>query len=155
MPMPRSSLVAIAEILKRYIFFIISHADHPLRNPADFAGKTVGILSDGGAKENLLDMMLAATAFRRQGAASGVGNAPGAFEFVKQGRIAGFIATSDTVFQLQTDKQPIVAWSTDHAAPCPGQVYMTSGEPSRRMPTSSRASFAPWRLHRCHACSRR
>ena len=55
-----------------------------------------------------------------------VGNAPGAFEFVKQGRIAGFIATSDTVFQLQTDKQPVNAWSTDDAAPCPGQVYMTS-----------------------------
>jgi NitT/TauT family transport system substrate-binding protein len=55
-----------------------------------------------------------------------VGNAPGAFEFVKQGRIAGFIATSDTVFQLQADKQPVVAWSTDEFAPCPGQVYMTS-----------------------------
>jgi NitT/TauT family transport system substrate-binding protein len=121
------SLVAIAEIFQRDIFYVISHSDHPLRNPADFAGKTIGIVSDGGATENLLDMMLAATGVpadkvQRQA----VGNAPGAFEFVKQGRIAGFIATSDTVFQLQTDKQPIVAWSTDDAAPCPGQVYMTS-----------------------------
>jgi NitT/TauT family transport system substrate-binding protein len=121
------SLVAIAEIFQRDIFYVISQADRPLRNPADFAGKTIGIVSDGGATENLLDMMLVATGVpadkvQRQA----VGNAPGAFEFVKQGRIAGFIATSDTVFQLQTDKQPIVAWSTDDAAPCPGQVYMTS-----------------------------
>jgi ABC-type nitrate/sulfonate/bicarbonate transport system substrate-binding protein len=121
------SLVAIAEIFQRDIFYVISHSDKPLRNAGDLAGKTVGIVSQGGATENLLDMMLAgagipADAVQRQA----VGNAPDAFEFVKQGRIAGFIATSDTVFQLQTDKQPVVAWSTDEAAPCPGQVYMTS-----------------------------
>ncbi len=121
------SLVALAEIVQRDIFYVISHAEKPLRNPQDFAGKKVGIVSEGGATENLLDMMLAASgvpanAVERQS----VGNAPGAFEFVKQGRIAAFIATSDTVFQLQTDKQPIVAWSTDETAPCPGQVYMTS-----------------------------
>ena len=121
------SLVAIAEIVQRDIFYVISHADKPLRNAQDFAGKKLGIVSEGGATENLLDMMLAASgvpanAVERQS----VGNAPVAFEFVKQGRIAGFIATSDTVFQLQTDKQPVVAWSTDEGAPCPGQVYMTS-----------------------------
>ena len=121
------SLIAIAEIFQRDLFYVISHADKPLRNTADLAGKTVGIVSEGGATENLLDMMLAASgvpsdSVQRQS----VGNAPGAFEFVKQGRISGFIATSDTVFQLQTDKQPVVAWSTDDAAPCPGQVYMTS-----------------------------
>jgi ABC-type nitrate/sulfonate/bicarbonate transport system substrate-binding protein len=122
-----ASLVAIAEIFQRDIFYVIAHADHPLRNPADFAGKTIGIVSDGGATENLLDMMLAATGVQAdQVQRQAVGNAPGAFELVKQGRIAGFIATSDTVFQLQTDKQPIVAWSTDEAAPSPGQVYMTS-----------------------------
>ena len=47
-----ASLVAIAEIFQRDIFYVIAHADHPLRNPADFAGKTIGIVSDGGATEN-------------------------------------------------------------------------------------------------------
>ena len=121
------SLVAIAEVFQRDIFYVISHAEKPIRDAGDLVGKTMGIVSEGGATENLLDMMLAASgipanAVERQA----VGNAPGAFEFITQGRIAGFIATSDTVFQLQTDKRPIVAWSTDDAAPCPGQVYMTS-----------------------------
>jgi len=35
-----------------------------------------------------------------------VGNAPGAFEFVKLGRIDAFIATNDTFFALQSDKAP-------------------------------------------------
>jgi ABC-type nitrate/sulfonate/bicarbonate transport system substrate-binding protein len=121
------TLVAIAEIFQRDIFYVISHQDHPVRNAADLAGKTIGIVSAGGATENILDMMLAAGdvpggSVERQA----VGNAPSAFELVKQGRLAAYIATSDTVFQLQTDGQPIVSWSTDQAAPCPGQVYMTS-----------------------------
>ena len=88
-------MIAIAEIFQRDLFFVISHADKPLRNTADLAGKTVGIVSEGGATENLLDMRLAASGVpsdkvQRQS----VGNAPGAFEFVKQGRISGFIATA-------------------------------------------------------------
>lgn len=121
------AVVAIGEIVQRDIFFLISHTDKPLRSANDLAGKTVGVVSSGGATENILDMMLAAVGVpadrvQRQP----VGNAPTAFEFVKQGRIAGYIATTDTVFQLRADKQPIAAWSTDDVAPCPGQVYITS-----------------------------
>lgn len=121
------SIVAIGEIYQRDGFFVISHADKPIRTPADMAGKTMGIVSTGGATENLLDMMLAARDVPKADVKrEAVGNAPTAFEFVKRGRIDGFIATSDTVFQLQTDKQPVLAWSTDTVAPVPGQVYLTS-----------------------------
>jgi ABC-type nitrate/sulfonate/bicarbonate transport system substrate-binding protein len=121
------SVVAIGEIFQRDIFYVISHADKPIRSAADLGGKTVGVVSAGGATENLLDMMLTSAGIpTTQAERQAVGNAPSAFELVKLGRIAGFIATSDTVFQLKTDKQPVIAWSTDEAAPCPGQVYMTS-----------------------------
>lgn len=121
------SIVAIGEIFQRDIFYVISHADKPIRSAADLAGKTVGIVSPGGATENLLDMMLTSAGIPVTGTQrQAVGNAPSAFELVKIGRVAAYIATSDTVFQLKTDNQPVVAWSTDEAAPCPGQVYMTS-----------------------------
>lgn len=121
------SIVALAEVYQRDIFYVISQAAKPINSPSDMAGKTIGIVSTGGATENLLDMMLAAkgvplTDVQRQT----VGNAPSAFELVKLGRVAAFIATADTVFQLQTDKASIHAWSTDDYAPAPGQVYMTS-----------------------------
>lgn len=121
------SIVAVGEIYQRDIFYVISAEDGAIARPEDMAGKTMGVVSAGGATENILDMMLAA-----RGVAKGdvprevVGNAPAAFELIKQGRIASFIATSDTVFQLKVDQQPVVAWSTDEVAPCPGQVYMTS-----------------------------
>jgi NitT/TauT family transport system substrate-binding protein len=121
------SIVSVGEIYQSDIFFVISSKDAPIAKPEDMVGKTMGIVSASGATENILDMMLAARDVPKADVARQVvGNAPAAFELVKQGRIAGFIATSDTVFQLNVDKQPVVAWSTDDVAPCPGQVYMTS-----------------------------
>lgn len=121
------SIVAVAEIYQRDTFYVISATDKPITKPEDMPGKTIGIVSAGGATENLLDMMLAARDVPKADVMRQVvGNAPAAFELVKQGRIAGFIATNDTAFQLKVDNQPATAWSTDTFAPCPGQVYMTS-----------------------------
>lgn len=121
------SIIAIAEIYQRDIFHVISAADKPIKTPSDMADKTIGIVSTGGATENLLDMMLASQDIAPDKVKrETVGNAPAAFEFIKRGRIDAFIATNDTVFSLQTDKQPIFSFSTDQYAPAPGQVYMTS-----------------------------
>ena len=121
------SIVAFAEIYQRDIFHVISNQAKPIRTPADMAGKTIGVVSVGGATENILDMMLAksgvaASSVKRES----VGNAPAAFEFINQGRIDAYIATRDTVAQLQADGKPAHVWSTDSVAPCPGQVYITS-----------------------------
>jgi ABC-type nitrate/sulfonate/bicarbonate transport system substrate-binding protein len=122
-----NSLVAIAEIFPRDLFFVISHRDKPIAKPEDLAGKTIGVVSVGGATENLLDMMLARAGIAKdQVRRETAGNAPTAFELVKAGRLAGYIATNDTVFQLRGDNQPILAWSVDDVAPSPGQVYITS-----------------------------
>jgi ABC-type nitrate/sulfonate/bicarbonate transport system substrate-binding protein len=121
------SIVAIAEIVQRDLFYVISAEANAIKAPKDMAGKTIGIVSASGATENILDMMLAVRDVPKVDVKREVvGNAPAAFELVKQGRIAGFIATSDTVQQLKIDKQPVLAWSTDDVALCPGQVYMTS-----------------------------
>jgi ABC-type nitrate/sulfonate/bicarbonate transport system substrate-binding protein len=121
------AIVAVAEIYQRDIFYVISTQDKPIRTPADMAGKTIGIVSSRGATENILDMMLAAKDVPAADVKREVvGNAPAAFEFINQGRIAGYIATSDTVDQLKADHRPVFAWSTDDVAPVPGQVYMTS-----------------------------
>jgi NitT/TauT family transport system substrate-binding protein len=121
------SIVAVGDIYQRDIFYVISSQEDAIEEPEDMVGKTIGIVSAGGATENILDMMLAARDLSKDDVPREVvGNAPAAFELIKQGRIAAFIATSDTVFQLQVDEQPVVAWSTDEVAPCPGQVYMTS-----------------------------
>ena len=121
------SVVAVGECFQKNIFYVMSHADKPIKSPTDMAGKKIGVVSTGGATENLLDMMLVSkdvpiTSVPREV----VGNAPGAFEFVKLGRIDAFIATNDTFFALQSDKLPVYGFSCDDFAPSPGQVYMVS-----------------------------
>ena len=121
------AIVAIADCCPRDLFYVISHRDKPVLKPEEMAGRTIGIVSVGGATENILDMMLAkagvpASDVKRET----VGNAPAAFEFIKAGRVSAYIATSDTVNQLETDKQPVKAWSCDDVAPSPGQVYIVS-----------------------------
>lgn len=129
------SIVAFAEIYQRDIFHVISQSASPIKSPADMVGKTIGVVSVGGATENILDMMLAkagvpATSVKRES----VGNAPAAFEFINQGRIHAYIATNDTVSQLKADKKPVHTWSTDTIAPCPGQVYITSRKSIQEKP---------------------
>lgn len=121
------NIVAFAEIYQRDIFYVISSERKPITEPKQFAGKTIGIVSKGGATENILNMMLAkegipADSVNRE--TTGEGPAP--FEFIAQGRIDAYIATSATVQQLQADKKPFVSWSVDKVAPSPGQVYITS-----------------------------
>jgi NitT/TauT family transport system substrate-binding protein len=121
------NIIAFAEIFQRDIFFVISSEEKPLNDPRQFAGKTIGIVSTGGATENILNMMLAkegiaADSVKREP----TGEGPGPFEFIAQGRIDAYIATYATVGQLKADKKSFVAWSVDKIAPSPGQVYITS-----------------------------
>ncbi len=121
------NIVAFGEVFQRDIFFVISAADKPLTEPQQFAGKTIGVVSIGGATENILNMMLA-----KEGIAGDsvkrepTGEGPGPFELIGQGRIDAYIATYSTVAQLKTDKRPFVAWSVDKIAPSPGQIYIAS-----------------------------
>lgn len=121
------NIIAFAEIFQRDIFYVISAAEKPLTDPHQFVGKTIGIVSTGGATENILNMMLAkegiaADSVKREP----TGEGPGPFEFIAQGRIDAYIATYATVAQLKADNRPFVAWSVDKVAPSPGQVYITS-----------------------------
>ncbi|UCE30944.1 MAG: ABC transporter substrate-binding protein, partial [Burkholderiales bacterium] len=101
----------------------------PIDGPADMKGKTIGVTSKGGLAENLLNMMLEDNGIKADTIArEAVGNAPGAFALIEQGRIDAYIASMGTVVALRAAKQPIHAWNTDRYAPIPGQVYVASNE---------------------------
>lgn len=122
------SIVAIGEIYQRDLFYVVSPEAKPVRGPKDFAGKTVGLISNGGAAENLLDMMLAKEGLPPDAvkARQVTGDNPGAFELMQQGRVDCFYLTQNNVQLLRADKRAFHAWSTDQFAPAPAQVYITS-----------------------------
>ncbi len=121
------ALVSIATIFQGSTFFVISGTAKPIEKAEDFSGKRIGVVSIGGTTENFLDLMLKKVNIPKADVPREVvGNNPGSFALVQQGRIDGFIATSNVVDVLQQQKAPVLAWSTDRYAKMPSQSYFTT-----------------------------
>ena len=124
---PDLGLVSIATIFQGSTFDVISAAAKPIAKAEDFRGKRIGVVSIGGTTENFLDLMLHQVGIpKAEVPREVVGNNPGSFALLQQGRIDGFIATSNVVEVLQQQNAPILAWSTDRYAKMPSQSYFTT-----------------------------
>jgi ABC-type nitrate/sulfonate/bicarbonate transport system substrate-binding protein len=121
------ALVSVATIFQGSTFFVISNSSKPIEKAEDFRGKRIGVVSIGGTTENFLDLMLKKVDVpKAEVPREVVGNNPGSFALIQQGRIDGFIATSNVVEVLQQQKMPVLAWSTDRYAKMPSQSYFTT-----------------------------
>ncbi len=120
-------VVVVATISQSSPFYVISKQTAPLRGPKEMPGKTIGVITRGGSSENLLDAMLAEagvdpTTVKREA----VGDAPGAFGLIEAGRLSAFVGAVGTLVALKGAGAPVEAFSTDVAAPIPGQVYIAT-----------------------------
>ena len=131
----KAPLVSVGVIDQGSPFYVVSKAGKEIKNPKDMVGKTVGIVSKGGAVENLLDIMLINNGIDPKDVPRQVvGNSPGAFGLIDQGRIDCYIISVGSVVALRLAGTAIHAWNTDEHAPIPGQVYVTSREDAEKQP---------------------
>jgi ABC-type nitrate/sulfonate/bicarbonate transport system substrate-binding protein len=120
-------LVSIATLFQGSTFVVISAAAKPIRTAEDLRGKRMGVVSIGGSTENFLDLMLIKAAIpKAETPREVVGNNPGAFALIQQGRIDGFIASSNVASVLVKNGAPVEVFSTDKYAPMPSQIYLTT-----------------------------
>ncbi|HLU54505.1 MAG TPA: ABC transporter substrate-binding protein [Pseudonocardia sp.] len=108
---------------------IVSAADDPIRAPEDLRGKKIGIPSEGGTSETLVDTLaatagLADTDLDKQV----VGLAPGVYELVQQGRIDGYVVAMDTAVALERDQPDAVVLDPSQVISGGTQVYLTSAQ---------------------------
>jgi NitT/TauT family transport system substrate-binding protein len=113
------------EIHKSALWFV-SSKDEPLTKPSDWRGKKMGIPSEGGTSEQVLDLMLASghvplDSVERQV----VGLSPGTFELVKQGRVAGYVIGSVNGVIFQQTKPDAYLFDTSRYVE-DAQIYLTS-----------------------------
>lgn len=119
------AIISVATISQGSPFYVISSPDKPIRKPEEMAGKTVGILSPGGATENLLDVMLVARSVERSSVKrETVGNSPAGLALVAQGRVDAYITSAGVPAALKAAGTPFVAFNTDEVTPIPGQCYV-------------------------------
>ena len=123
----RADLICFGTSHAGDVYRIISTKERPIRTPAEMRGKLIGIASQGGSTEMLLNMMLVQagvdpTTVQRQV----VGFAPGTFALVEAGRLAAYIGSTSTVMQLRLIGKEPVEMNTDDHAPAPAQVFVTT-----------------------------
>jgi NitT/TauT family transport system substrate-binding protein len=103
-----------------------SSKDDPLREPADWRGKKMGIPSEGGTSEWTLDLVLAsggvpADEVERQV----VGFSPGTFDLVEKDRIDGYVIGSVEIVRFPKEvPQAVVVDPSEFIEE--GQCYITS-----------------------------
>jgi NitT/TauT family transport system substrate-binding protein len=122
-------ILNVGTVVKQSTIRFVSSAASPLREPADFVGKTVGIPSEGGESETTLDLLLASSGIdpaRVERQVVGVG--PGVFNLVEQGRIAGFMVSIDTAKILEHQMSNVVVLNPGEFIESGAQLYMVAAD---------------------------
>ncbi len=128
-------IVAFATIEHRSPIVVYSSPQKPIRNARDMVGKVIGIAAKGSASDNIIDMMLAINGLpldsvRREA----IGNSPGGWGLIQQGRVDAHIVSIGTTTTLTESGEKILMWSTSDAVAMPGQAYFALRETVQKEP---------------------
>lgn len=117
----------VGTLIKESTIRFVSTSNDPLEKPEDFRGKTIGLPSEGGTSETTLDLVLSVGGFDPQSAnRQVVGLAPGVYNLVQQGRIAGYAVSIDTAAILRKRNPDVVVFSPGSVMATGAQLYMVS-----------------------------
>ncbi len=128
-------LLSVSTLFQGSTFRMVSLKDKPINTVQDIKGKTVGIVSVGGATDMILNIMLAKNGMKPDDVKREVtGNSPGALQQVRQGRVDCFMCAIGVGVALQRANEPVEIWSTDKYAPMPSQIFVTRKEIAEKNP---------------------
>lgn len=124
-----AALLSVATLCQGSTFQLVSLKDKPVKSAADMRGKTIGIVSVGGATEILLNIALLKAGIKPEDVKREVtGNSPGALQLVRQGRVDCFFCAIGVAVALKRMNEPVEVVSTDAFAPMPSQIFLTTKE---------------------------
>ncbi|MQA09904.1 MAG: transporter substrate-binding domain-containing protein [Pseudonocardiaceae bacterium] len=122
-----ADLRAIGTASRRNGLRFVSSEKSPLRKPEDFAGKTIGVPSEGGTSELTLDLVLqSADIDPKKVQRQVVGLTPGIYNLVQNGRIDGFTVSLDTALTIQQQHPDAVSFDPGEVLVSGGQVYVST-----------------------------
>src|SRR3984893_1736285 len=128
-------IIAFATCEHRSPIVIYSSPRKPIRNVQDMVGKTIGIGDYGSASDNILDMMLAMNGLEPDAVKrEAIGNSPGGWGLIQQGRVDAHIVSIGTTTVLKEQGEDIVVWPSNDVLPMPGQAYFCQKETVEKEP---------------------
>jgi ABC-type nitrate/sulfonate/bicarbonate transport system substrate-binding protein len=130
-----AEIITVGQKDQRSQYSVASSPDKPLEHPKDWQGKSIGVISKGGATELLLDAMSVAAGLDPANVNKVVTGADvGSLEFLRRGEVDGFITFigSETAFkQMKVD---LFYLNSDKFAKLPGDSYFVKKKDAEEQP---------------------
>ena len=123
----QAPLVTIATVRQKSQFEIVSMPDKAIRAPGDLKGKTCGIVSAGGATENLLDIMLISAGIDPKSVKRPVtGTGTAAYEMARNGAVDAWVCVDTDRATIEREIGKVYYFSVDEFATMPSDSYNTT-----------------------------
>ncbi|MFD4668754.1 ABC transporter substrate-binding protein [Lentzea sp. NPDC058450] len=119
-----TEIITVAHGDHRSQYSVASDPAKPLTDPAQWQGKTIGVISKGGTTELLLDAMSVAKGLDPKNVRKVVTGADvGSLEFLRRGEVDGFITFIGSEAAFKQRKIDLHYLNTDEFAKMPGDSY--------------------------------
>jgi NitT/TauT family transport system substrate-binding protein len=120
-----AGIITVAQGDQKSQYSVASTPDKPLTHPEQWQGKTIGVISKGGATELLLDAMSVAEGLDPQKVKKVVTGADvGSLEFLNRGEVDGFITYIGSEAAFKQREIELHYLNTDEFAKMPGDSYI-------------------------------
>ncbi|WP_293781780.1 ABC transporter substrate-binding protein [uncultured Aeromicrobium sp.] len=120
-----ADIITVALGDQRSQYSVASSVDAPLTHPEQWQGKTIGVISQGGATELLLDAMSVAVGLDPSAVNKVVTGADvSSLEFLNRGEVDGFITFMGSETALRHLGVELNYLNTDEFAPMPSDAYI-------------------------------
>ena len=123
--------------------FVYSKKNHPLEKPEDMIGGTMGVPSEGGTSDKVVSLVLANAGIDpKQVKRQVVGLTPGTFNLVQQGRLIGYVVSTDTANILRAQNPDVGVFEPAEYVKADSQVYTTTKSQLQEKPETLRKFMA-------------
>jgi len=123
--------------------FVYSKKNRPLEKPEDMVGGVMGVPSEGGTSDKVVSLVLANAGIDpKQVKRQVVGLTPGTFNLVQQGRLIGYVVSTDTANILRAQNPDVGVFEPAQYVKSDSQVYTTTKSQLQEKPETLRKFMA-------------
>lgn len=108
---------------------VYSKKSYPVTKPQDMVGKKMGVPSEGGSSDRLISLVMSSSGLDPESVERQVvGLTPGTFNLVKQGKVIGYVVSTDTAIILQSKDPDAGVFDPNDFAKADGQAFVATRE---------------------------
>ncbi|HEY9522052.1 MAG TPA: ABC transporter substrate-binding protein [Thermopolyspora sp.] len=139
----KQPMINIGSLTRASTIRILYSKKNPLTTPKDFAGKLLGVPSEGGTSDKVVSLVMSNSGLDPESVKRQVtGLTPGTFNLVQQGRIAGYVVSVDTANIVVSQNSDAGVFDPGDYVKADRQVYVSTTQNVKDNPADLKAFMA-------------